>query len=443
LYHWTDITVDEQSVESVTFAAMSSVTLASYMSKIQPREIEKAFDIEKVTKEFLRRYKGLYDNVRDELDKNTADFKRAGLEIDDFAKKLLGQIVFLYFLQKKGWFGVKRGNNWGTGDKNYLRHLFQQRETYYRPGDKGNFFNDILEPLFYNTLAIKRTDDWSDRFSCKIPFLKGGLFEPLFAHDWVNTKLLLPDTLFSNSDRTKEGGVGTGILDVFDRYDFTVNEAEPLEKQVAVDPEMLGKAFESLMASRERKNTGAFYTPQDLVEQLTTSAIASGIRVDAIESALTGEIPPPEDRRQLLAHIGQLRILDPACGSGAFLVHCLERLATLRIHLGDVRPLHDVRREILTRSIFGVDVNPTAVWLCELRLWLSTAIQDPERDPMRVIPLPNLDRNIRIGGSLTGGSFHSDSRIPKPARIARVRAQYTRAIGPRKISLARKLDKLE
>ncbi|HEU4871897.1 MAG TPA: hypothetical protein VFT44_02280, partial [Pyrinomonadaceae bacterium] len=110
---------------------MSSVTRASYIPKIQLEEIEKAFDIEKVTKEFLQRYKDLFGNVRDELNKilkkNPAvreDFKRKAIETDDFAKKLLGQIVFLYFLQKKGWFGVKQGSDWGTGDKNYLRHLF-------------------------------------------------------------------------------------------------------------------------------------------------------------------------------------------------------------------------------------------------------------------------------------------------------------------------------
>src|SRR5205085_11317144 len=104
------------------------------------------------------------------------------------AKKLLGQIVFLYFLQKKGWFGVKRDADWGTGDKSYLRHLFEQRETYYQRSEKQakhNFFNDILEPLFYETLSSERTNDYSRLFHCKIPFLNGGLFEPLFSYDWV------------------------------------------------------------------------------------------------------------------------------------------------------------------------------------------------------------------------------------------------------------------
>src|SRR6266536_6201828 len=156
------------------------------------------------------------------------------------------------------------------------------------------------------------------------------------------------------------------------------------------------------MATSERKPTCAVYTPQVLVEQTASYALVSGISSDEtpeseVVNALAGEIPSLQHRHRILARTEELRILDPACGSGAFLVHLLERLAALRIHLGDPRAIHVIRRAILTRSIFGVDVNPTAVWLCELRLWLSMAIEDPERDPLKVTPLPNLDRNIRVG----------------------------------------------
>jgi hypothetical protein len=231
------------------------------------------------------------------------------------------------------------------------------------------------------------------------------------------------------------------------RYRFTACEDSSVWSEAAVDPEMLGKAFESLMAAPDRKSTGAFYTPQVLVEQLTTSALVSGLCTElspsAAVDAITGEIPSPHDRERLLDVTRRLRVLDPACGSGAFLVHVMERLASLRVHLGDLRPIHLVRREILTRSIFGVDLNPTAVWLCELRLWLSTAILDPERDAMKVAPLPNLDRNIRVGDSLAGGSFQGSTEIPRPTRIATVRGRYSRAVGPRKVALARVLDRLE
>jgi hypothetical protein len=116
------------------------------------------------------------------------------------------------------------------------------------------FFNDVLEPLFYDTLATNRTkindlwanDVWSEG-ECRIPFLNGGLFEPLAGYDWKDTNISLSNSLFTNSDRSPSGDIGNGILDVFDRYNFTVNEAEPLEKEVAIDPEMLGKVFENLI----------------------------------------------------------------------------------------------------------------------------------------------------------------------------------------------------
>jgi len=103
-----------------------------------------------------------------------------------------------------------------------------------------NFFNDILEPLFYEALRTgedrKHEDYYYSRFNCKIPFLNGGLFDPIGNYDWVRTDIIIPDRLFSNNIKTKEGDTGTGILDVFDRYNFTVKEDEPLEKEVAIDP---------------------------------------------------------------------------------------------------------------------------------------------------------------------------------------------------------------
>ena len=228
-------------------------------------QLESAFSVEKVTKEFYEQYKVLFEKTRDAL----ADlldsapvirqhFSERGIENDDFAKKLLGQIVFLYFLQKKGWFGVERGKAWGTGRKDFIRHLFTNRADYaHVPGQRKrppNFFNDILEPLFYEALAAPRidVDHYYSRFDCRIPFLNGGLFEPLYGYNWVETEILLPDTLFANNETTGEDDTGTGILDVFDRYNFTVNEAEPLEKEVAVDPEMLGKVFENLLPENIR-----------------------------------------------------------------------------------------------------------------------------------------------------------------------------------------------
>jgi len=280
-------------------------------------ELENAFDIETVTKEFFLKYRELFLRTKEALDKvvrkdpkTRADFEAKGVDTVNFAKKLLGQIVFLYFLQKKGWFGVGRDDDWGTGSKHFLRQLFEKHKS-----DTGipacnslstdknvcatigkNFFNDILEPLFYEALRIDRShdDDYYSRFNCKIPFLNGGLFDPIGNYDWEHTDINLPNDLFSNSRQTKEGDTGDGILDVFDRYNFTVREDEPLEKEVAIDPELLGKAYEKFNTIRPdnfdeftqalksgktgeenkfNKKFGVYYTPREIVHYMCKQSL--------------------------------------------------------------------------------------------------------------------------------------------------------------------------
>ena len=239
------------------------------------KDLEEAFSVEKTTKEFFEKYRDLFLRLEESLDavlkkdaKVKTDFKAKNVHTIDFAKKLLGQIVFLYFLQKKGWFGVQRGCPWGSGSKHFLRELFDKKH-----GDYKNFFNDILEPLFYEALRLERPADYYKHFDCRIPFLNGGLFDPINDYDWIETEILLPDELFSNDRHTKEGDVGDGILDVFDRYNFTVKEDEPLEKEVAVDPEMLGKVFENLLEIKNRKSKGTYYTPREIVHYMCQESL--------------------------------------------------------------------------------------------------------------------------------------------------------------------------
>ena len=341
----------------------------------------------------------------------------------DLSLLYLSRLLFLSFLETKGWL---------DGDHAFLANQFADCMV-----RGGRYHMRVLSPLFFGTLNT-RLANRARRATAfgRVPFLNGGLFSR------SAYERLYSDRVFSDE------ALGDVFGQLLSRYRFTACEDSSVWSEAAVDPEMLGKAFEGLMAAPDRKSTGAFYTPQVLVEQLTTSALVSGLCAaelspSAAVDAITGEIPSPHDRERLLEMTRALRVIDPACGSGAFLVHMMERLAALRVHLGDLRPIHVVRREILTRSVFGVDLNPTAVWLCELRLWLSTAILDPEPDPMKVVPLPNLDRNIRVGDSLAGGSFNDSTGVPRPTRIATVRARYSRAVGRRKVALARVLDRLE
>lgn len=417
-------------------------------------QLEEAFNIEKVTREFFEKYRDLFLWTKETLDdtvkkdkKIREDFEAKGVDTIDFSKKLLGQIVFLYFLQKKGWFGVKRDAGWGTGPKNFLRELFEGKH-----GSYNNFFNDILEPLFYEALARERDDDFYSRLNCKIPFLNGGLFDPINNYDWMHTDILLPDGLFSNNYKTKEGDKGNGILDIFDRYNFTVKEDEPLEKEVAVDPEMLGKVFENLLEVKDRKSKGTYYTPreivhymcqQSLINYLTTeisfSVIASPAAGGAKQSLPTQEdiemfvkygeqvsenevtveakgketkdykYKLPESIRQsaelLDEKLVNIKVCDPAIGSGAFPVGMMGEIVKTRNVLssyikGKDRTIYNFKRECIEKSLYGVDIDPSAVEIAKLRLWLSLVVD--EDDIEQIKPLPNLDYKIVCGNSLLG-----------------------------------------
>jgi hypothetical protein len=321
-------------------------------------------------------------------------------DASELALLYASRLIFLCFLETKGWL---------NGDRGFLANSFADCML-----RGGGFHSRVLRPLFFGTLNTRPTRrSPRARDFGRIPFLNGGLF----ARTAVETR-------WSGSLFTDEA-IGDLLGDLLTRFRFTAREDALTWTETAIDPEMLGKAFESLMSSRERKTSGAFYTPQNLVRDVTRGAISHTLH------------------RMGRRDIDQIRVLDPACGSGAFLVHALEELAAIRASCGDSRPSHVIRRDVLTRSIFGVDINPVAVWLCELRLWLSMAIDDPETDPLRVTPLPNLDRNVRVGDSLLGGSFADGIARIESASMAKVRSRYTRATGARKKALARILDAME
>ena len=420
---------------------------SSSLPTLEP--IEEAFKIEKVTKEFFERYKELFVKTRSELElifsqneKVKTEFTEKNINLDDFAKKLLGQIVFLYFLQKKGWFGVSRENTWGDGDKRFLRKLFDNKQQ------TKNFFNDYLEPLFYEVLAKERDFDYYEKFDCKIPFLNGGLFEPIYNYDWVHTDIFLPDELFHNAETTKQGDIGTGILDVFDRYNFTVNEAEPLETEVAVDPEMLGKVFENLLPENERQGKGTYYTPrvvvaymcqQSLIHYLSTNLpkvdkadiehfILHGSMSAEYQADQTNEHRDKwlktsivENAKELDKLLANVKVCDPAIGSGAFPVGLLQEIVKARealISTGRVlsKSSYELKRHTIENSIYGIDIDSGAVEIAKLRLWLSLVVD--EEDRTRVEPLPNLDYKIVQGNSLLeefrGISLVSDKLLEKP-----------------------------
>jgi hypothetical protein len=363
----------------------------------------------------IRFYRALERAVATIADSSAVGPREARAEI---ALLDTSRLLFLSFLEAKGWL---------DGDRAFLSHQFD------RCTSGGKTFHDrVLRPLFFGTLNTPgRRRAAAARAFGRIPFLNGGLFArtPL-ERRW-------PDMAFSDD------AYGSLLYDLFGQYRFTAGEETSSWSEAAVDPEMLGRAFESLMATDERRRTGAFFTPFALVERVVSSGLEASVGDRAAHALQAGSLTG-DQRDAARTRLLDMPVLDPACGSGAFLVHVLERIAALLAHLGDPRDTSAIRRDVLTRSIFGVDVNPTAVWLCQLRLWLSVVIESTDDDPSLVVPLPNLDRNIRTGDALAGRAFgEAETHARDGAAIRRLRERYANASGTRKEVLSRQLQRAE
>lgn len=445
------------------------------MDYADPRidEIERAFSIETVTSEFFDQYKALFQHLAEHLKKQPwfrGNDDASVQAVSRFAKKLLGQIVFLYFLQKKGWLGAGKGEPWGKGSRRFLWERFEEVN---RSGK--NFYRDFLRYLFYDALANERKDQddsgYYSRFDCRVPFLNGGLFEAEAGYDWQNDDIEIPDRLFHNGEKTKGGDIGTGILDVFERYNFTIKEDEPLDKEVAVDPEMLGKVFENMLEITERQRAGAFYTPREIVHYMCQESLIHYLdnrlnsmpaNYEEIGSPQTGmfgnegrtgqlnmttvhqQIQVPKEHLETLVRKGHLalendsrvlskgretdtykfqlpetvrthareidtalsdiKVCDLAIGSGAFPVGLLHEIVSARLalapHSDEKQSAYALKRHAIAKSIYGVDIDASAIDIARLRLWLSLIVDEEDYDTIE--PLPNLDYKIVRGDSLIG-----------------------------------------
>lgn len=368
-----------------------------------------------LTRRFYRVLETRVESLATSLDRGSAAERR------DVALLYTSRLLFLCFLEAKGWL---------DGDRAFLNRAFDRCME-----GRGGFHRRVLLPLFFGTLNTRHSRRApAARALGRIPFLNGGLFAR------TPNERRLRGACFPDDE------IGKLFGELFSRYRFTAREESTDWAELAVDPEMLGKAFESLMASKDRKGSGAFYTPHALVARAMDAAFAR-VSTASPETCFAKSLDDSMNmsQRSLRKRLEELTILDPACGSGALLVYALERLAAMRREAGDERSISELRRDVLMRSVFGVDKNPTAVWLCELRLWLSVVIESEVENPLDVPPLPNLDRNVRVGDSLAADGFdEAISTFPTRHRgLQRLRLRYARASGARKEALVRLLDREE
>lgn len=307
-------------------------------------------------------------------------------KIRDYVKKMMGRITFLHFLQRKGWM---------CGDLNYMQNMFEN--SLY----KNDYLDSVLEPLFFGILNTKPAErealfadyDWDKSLLNEwkdIPYLNGGLFE--------RDKEDEPESRFP-ADYFKR------LFQFFSEYNFTIDENDPNDAEVGVDPEMLGKIFENLL--EDNKDKGAFYTPKEIVRYMcqesliayleTNTSIAKDKIRQFVLSPEDGVKDIPENKKpKLLTALENVKICDPAIGSGAFpmgllneLLHCREVLS------GDHYDRAEIKKSIIQNNIYGVDIEKGAVDIARLRFWLSIVVD--EETPS---PLPNLDYKIMQGNSL-------------------------------------------
>ena len=443
-----------------------------------------AFSVERVTKRFYEEFRVLRDRLIDALLKYNPDNpalkgrdrkkdREFDLQLHAFGTRQLGRLLFLWFLQQKRWLG----NSAGDGSLHFLVDLFHEE----RP-EANSYYNDVLAPIFFDGLGLPRKDPAhravEDRFG-PMPFLGGGLFRAgadefeatLFglSEDGMERtrRVVLPDDLFDpTKDRPEKvgrrGEADRTVLGLLRGYRFTTQESTPDDQSVDLDPELLGKVFENLYQGDARHETGAYYTPREIVHYMCRQTVDSylrertgipqedidWLRQQAVDWTVSDRRLDPRMISKLEHALEDVKILDPAVGSGAFLLAAIREIVLLRrgiqqseldrdIERGSL-DVADWKRHAATNCVYGVDINPMAVEICHLRLLLSIVV-DLEVSDFRDIPaLPNLDFRVVAGDSLIDRMGEKDfmQSLPPPEGL-----KFGFELGGKVEALQKKVDR--
>ena len=352
--------------------------------------LEEAFSLQAVTKEFYKEIKEIFDALCAKI--KATHLNKQGIK--EFATKLLGRVVFVRFLAE-------------------LTLIPKEIFTQALVNTTQSYYQDILAPLFFEVLntptQARAKHIASNPLFAHIPYLNGGLFAPSAMDSYQSNELgsfsaiTIPNEIFSK------------LFSVFDLYHFTIDESSPLDQEVGLDPEMLGKMFENLLAEIDpnienntniRKATGSFYTPRPIVSFMCQRALSKALSLklphisqdslqtlletkDANEAKLDQKAKP-----QILSTLNSLKILDMFCGSGAFPIGILQEILHTQAALDDSRTPYERKLSIIQNQIYGIDIQPIATEIARLRCFLSLIIESPidkSSSNFGIAPLPNLD----------------------------------------------------
>ena len=394
------------ATERITLLDLESIKLDASPLEIQIQH-DDAFDVEAVTDQFFKEYRKTFEKVEG-LIKWSVDSERKRL----FTQKLFNRLMFIRFIEKKGWLKFQRRTD-------YLSALWE----YYQDEDGGiekNFYRDRLSHLFFRGLNNPQEHDiiginnggFLKDLIGSVPYLNGGLFEE--DEDDKNSKIIIPDEC-----------IDTILHDLFQRFAFTVTESTPLDVEVAVDPEMLGKVFEELVTGRHE--SGSYYTPKPIVSFMCRESLKGYLKTEVsseskeavaefVDEQNPDNLVNPEG---VLEALRKVRCCDLAAGSGAYLLGMLHELLDLRKCLFankglDSNTVYQRKLDIIENNLYGIDKDVFAVNIARLRLWLSLAVEYQGEKPK---PLPNLKYKIEIGDSLIS---------PSPATTGMIRTEIVK-----------------
>lgn len=389
--------------EACTTASQRFLKLSEKGRQATLDDVIDAFSVERLNKEFFTRYKEHYQRFVAHLLADDRPKKIFGISLQavdetqrdhslkpvrDFAKKLLGRLVFLHFLQKKGWLGCPPGrSDWVEGESDFLGRLFNEAS------DPDRFYSTCLVPLFFE--ALNRRDRPGDLFAptgTRVPYLNGGLFED---DHQAGKGLDFPAALFRD------------LLQFFGEYNFTIDENDPEEHEVGIDPEMLGHVFENLL--EDNKDKGAYYTPKAVVQYMCRQSLIHYLhshlgKRPEIETLVRDKDPGTasdkhnwirQNAKEIERLLDDVKICDPAIGSGAFPIGLLQEIYWIKLALDWTLDRAQTKRRIIQHSIYGVDIDAGAVEIARLRFWLALIVDEEQPSP-----LPNLDYKIMQGDSL-------------------------------------------
>ncbi|WP_375467893.1 Eco57I restriction-modification methylase domain-containing protein [uncultured Nostoc sp.] len=403
------ITVGEGEQLRTATERISLLDLENIHPNASPLDIQtrhdEAFDVEAVTQEFFREYRKTFEKVEGLIEWNT-NKERKRL----FTQKLFNRLMFIGFIQKKGWLKFQGSIDYLSALwEAYLKDDTTSNKNFYKDRLSHLFFLGLNNPQEYDIASINNGGLLKDLIG-HVPYLNGGLFEQ--DEDDINDEIIVSDDCIDSI-----------IHDLFQRFAFTVTESTPLDVEVAVDPEMLGKVFEELVTGRHE--SGSYYTPKPIVSFMCREAIKGylktqvlGEATDSISEFVDEHLPDNiKNPEAILEALRRVKCCDLAAVSGAYILGMLHELLDLRQCLFankglDYNTVYQRKLDIIENNLYGVDIDIFAVNIARLRLWLSLAVEFEADNPP---PLPNLKYKIEVGDSLIA---------PSPATTGVIRHEF-------------------